>query len=192
MWRIGLAALLGGAIMFGWGFVSWMYIPWHVMQTMPAENQIVQSMGTAGLTTGVYYYPNTPRASDDLAPEAMAAQLETAQDKHREGPIMTVAYRAEGAEMMGVMTMVTGFIINLVTALVAAIMLNMAAGSIGGYMGRLMFVTLLGVYAAFAVNLMDWNWAYAPMRFTLELAVDGVVGALLMGLVVAALVKPGS
>ena len=77
-------------------------------------------------------------------------------------------------------------------AVVAALLLSMAAPSIGGFMGRVMFVALIGLFVGLLADLANWNWMNYPLRFSLEMAADRVVSAALMGLVLGAIIKKPS
>ncbi len=56
--------------------------------------------------------------------------------------------------------------------------------------GRVLFVTLLGIFGFATVSVPYWNWYGFPTDFTLAEAIDHVVGWFLAGLVLAAIVRP--
>ena len=39
---------------------------------------------------------------------------------------------------------------------------------------------------------MNWNYMHYPFRFTMEMAADGLVASLLLGVVLAIIIKPYS
>ena len=99
-------------------------------------------------------------------------------------------YEAEGSSPMSVMTLGTGFVLDIVVAGVAAFLLAMAG--IPSFGGRVLFVVLLGLYSSVGSNLMDWNYMNYPLRFALEMAGDAIVASVLLGVVLALIVKPQS
>ena len=42
MKRIAIAGLAGAVVLFVWSSISWMLIPWHVMEKLPGEEGIRQ------------------------------------------------------------------------------------------------------------------------------------------------------
>jgi hypothetical protein len=185
MVRIALAALAGAVVLFVWGAVSWMLIPWHQIDPMPNEDAVIRDMENRN-ETGIYWFPWTdPRT---LSEEDHAAQVA----KHERGPVGVIVYSAEGREVMPVAMHVKGFVLDLVGALVASIMLSMAATALGGYVARVLFVTLLGVFVAALATMMQWNYMLYPLDYSLHLAADNVVAALLLGLVLGAIIKAPS
>ena len=64
------------------------------------------------------------------------------------------------------------------------------AGVLKGYGGRLAFVTLLGLFPMLSVDLPFNNWYGFPNAFTAAQFFMHLVGYMVGGLVVAAIVKP--
>lgn len=178
MVRVLVGALLGGAVLFVWSAVSWMLIPWHDVGAMSREDSIVRALSTSGTERGVYWIPGPP-------------ENEEWAQRHREGPVAMVVYNPEGSEPMPLALFFKGFALNVATALVAAILLAKAARGVRGYAGRVFLVTLVGLYAGLSTSMMSWNWMYYPLRYSLEMSADALVGALLLGLVLAAVIRPG-
>ena len=191
MVRIILAGLLGGAVLFGWGAVSRMVLGevWHQGDTLPSEDRMVAALQTTGTESGIYFFPGRPDLKG-LSPEEKEAGTAAWSERHRIGPIGLLVYRDPGYEPMDRMVFVRGFIINVVMALLAAWVLSMAASSIGGYMGRVVFVGLIGLFTGVWAHMVDWNWLSYPLRYSVEMTADTVIGSLLMGLVLAAIIKP--
>ena len=53
MKRIAIATVLGGLMLFGWGFVSWEVLDWHETSggQLPNEKAFVSAMKDAGVGT---------------------------------------------------------------------------------------------------------------------------------------------
>jgi hypothetical protein len=193
MKRIGIAAGIGGVVLFIWASISWIALPWHKMGQLPDEDAVRTVLRDSGTESGIYHVPGLPYdAMADMTDEEKTAAKEAAEEKHREGPVALLAYKAEGSSPMGVMTMIIGLVLEVLVAGVAAIILTMAAPALPGFAGRLGFVMLLGVFMIVGSNLMYWNYMHFPMRFTLEAAADGLVASLLLGIVLAIIIKPYS
>lgn len=194
MKRILIAGVAGAIVLFVWSSISWMVIPWHRMEKLPAEASIAQSFRSANVERGMYWLPAIDSSIDEAA---LTGAEKTARDKawqeaYKQGPIALIAYRPDGSSPLGIMKFITGFVLDFFVAAVAAILLMLAAPSLPGLPGRVVFVVLLGVYTVFGANLMNWNWMNYPLKFTLELAGDTLITSALLGVTLAVLVRPGS
>ncbi len=189
MKRICIAALAGGVGLYIWGLVSWFVLPWHEMEAMPKQEAVVQALRDSGAGSGVYKLPMVDAA--DLTD----AQKKTAQDawkeEHKQGPVALIVYQAGGSSPVPVMAMITGLILNILMAGIAASMLHMAAPAFSSLVSRLLFVLLIGVYLSVGGSLMNWNYGNSPFGFTVEMIGDTLVGALVMAIPLALIVRPG-
>ena len=189
MMRIFIGAALGASVLFVWGAVSWVFVPWHELETHPREEALLKSFTMGDVPTGVYTLPQMfPDPSWE--PQQREIWMEKQTAKHEEGPLATIVYTAEGSPPMPVLRHVYGLGLYFVTALVAATLVAMAGGSLKGYFGRLLFVLLLGVFVAVGKTMIQWSYLRFPLVFSLEWAADDVVAALLLGLVLAPIVRP--
>ncbi len=187
MVRIALAGLIGAVVLMVWSSVSWMTIPWHQPGMLPQQEQVADTLRASGTEDGIYWMPNMehdPNASE----EQQAAAMEAWQEAYRQGPIGIIVYRAEGSEPMPAMLFVIGFVLDFLMATVAAIMLTMAASALPTFANRLLFVMLLGLFAAIGSHLMNWNWMNFPLRYSLEMVADSLVASLLLGVVLALMI----
>ncbi|MHC4128064.1 MAG: hypothetical protein ACYTE6_12385 [Planctomycetota bacterium] len=179
MKRIGIAAVAGGVVLFIWAYISWMHIPWHETGTLPDQGAVTAALSDAGTTSGIYEFPGEAEGETG-EPEAEADGPESA------GLLM---YKAGGGAPL-VIQLIIGLVLEVLVAAVAACLLTMAVPALPGFASRLGFVMLLGVFTVVGANLMNWNYMHYPFRFTLEAAADGLVGALLLGVVLAIIIKP--
>jgi hypothetical protein len=76
---------------------------------------------------------------------------------------------------------------GVAAALLAAILL---AQTRNGFAGSVLFVTGLGLFAWLVISVPYWNWYEFPLEVTFAKAVESVVGWLLAGFVLAAIVRP--
>ena len=191
MKRIAIAGTAGAVVLFVWSLLSTMVIPWHRIGKLPSETAIAQSFRVAQVERGVYWIPGKDPSIDTGALTGHEADaLESAwKSAYKKGPIALVVYQPKGGSPMGIMRYVGGFVLDFFVAVTAAILLTMAAPSLPGLPGRVGFVMLLGVFTVFGSTLMDWTWMNYPMKFTLGIAGETMVGAVLLGLTLAVLVS---
>jgi hypothetical protein len=70
-----------------------------------------------------------------------------------------------------------------------AFLLAQAAGALASYGAKVLFVALLGLLPGLDVDVGYWNWYGFPGDYTLAVMADHVLGWLLAGLVLAAIIK---
>jgi hypothetical protein len=193
MKRIVLAGIVGGVVLFVWGAVAWMVVPLHTptIKTLPNEDAIRSVLREAVKEPGVYSIPGYPQGQSMSKQEAAAA-MSSFEAKHRAGPVGVLVLRPQGGEPMEARVFLSGFILQVAVAAVAAWLLSLAAGNLRSYGARVQFVTVLGAFAALAVDLQYWNWWAFPTDYTIGMVADHVIGWFLAGLALAAIVKPAS
>lgn len=189
MKRIVIAAVIGGVVLFAWGFVSWVVLPWHRMEKLPEQARIAQVMRDAKVPSGAYHLPWMDEDPNATA-EQKAQEKEAFDAAHEEGPIALIMYKAEGSSPMGIMSLVVGLVLDIVVAGIAAVLVAMAGPALGGFLGRVIFVLVLGLYVAVGTNLMNWNFMEYPFKFSVQMAADTMVASLLLGIVLAILIRP--
>ncbi len=187
--RILLGGVLGAVVLFVWSFLYWVVLSERLLpyNHMKDESAVVEVLVENLRETGVYWFP-MPKHDLDATKEEKKAATEAWQEKHQEGPLGTVIYITDGRKAMAPSTLVKGFVIDFVSALLASILLCCACGR-RGYAARAAFVFGLGLFAAVSVHLIAWNFMLNPMGFTLLKIGDSIVGWFLAGLVIAAVVK---
>ena len=187
MLRIFLGGLIGAAILFVWGMISWMALPWHnaTMAEVPDTQQTVTPLRQVITQPGFYYYPPMP---PDNSPEAREAH----RRQHLEGPFLFMIYHPSPGEPMPPTMFAFGFVLNLAAALMAGIMLRLTHGTVKNYAGRVGVVTLLGLFVAVVADAALWNWMHYPADYSLVMMGDHVVGWLLVGLAMGAVVRPSA
>jgi hypothetical protein len=79
---------------------------------------------------------------------------------------------------------------NVLSSFIAAVLVHMTLGSVRSFFKRALFVAVIGLSAGIAVNVPHWNWYGFPAAFTLGEIVEHVVGFGIVGLVLAAILKP--
>jgi hypothetical protein len=192
MARVAIATVLGGIVLFAWGFVFWtqMPLPAEVIRPLPGEDQAIDAFKQNVRSSGVYVFPGYPQGGpDDSLPGGLpsSAAVEEWKAKHRKGPVGMVLYNS-GREPMSPHMFILGLTLDLVISFVASVLLFSAG--LSRYLPRAMFVFGLGVFAALTTHLKQANWMYFPWEYSQMLCIDVLVGSLLLAIVVAAVVKP--
>lgn len=176
-----LAILAGGAAAFIWSSISWMVIPWHqpTMSAFQDEAAFGKTVKEAAPEPGIYTYPAWTDDAEDMA------------QKHAEGPYVfaSVVPAGVGSEMGSMM--LGGFVANLIGAALLLSLMLMSSASGVGWKPRLRVVVVASLFVSLIPALMNWNWWHFPMAFTIVAILDGLIGWILAGVVMAKITAAG-
>lgn len=182
--RILVAAALSAVLMFLWGFVFWgvLDVGSSVMEPLPAELDVLASLRGSQAASGMYVYPMPADAAD---PDAVAEF----ERKHQEGPLLQLAYVAEGGDPMPASMFVFGLAHYFLVSLLAGCMLAIAGNGLRTFGRRFAVLGLFALAASLWANAADAIWWFHPLDYCLGNGAYQLVAGLLMAVVVAALVK---
>lgn len=185
--RILLAGILGGVLVFFWGYVSHVLLPLGEVgiKEFPQEEPVVTALRDNITEPGFYFFPGM--AGHGMARDA--ATMKAWEEKYRQGPRGILIYHPQGALPMEPKQLGTELVADILAALLAAWLLAQAVGSFTGYGARVVFVVVLGLFGAIATNLSYWNWYGFPTDYTLANVVNEVLGWVIAGLGMGAIVK---
>lgn len=189
MGRMLTAALVGAIIVFAWGFVSWVVLPWHwwSMAPMPNDVAVTEVLKSSIKESGLYLIPASAHTADHTP---TADEEKVWRDRYEKGPIGRVFYRKEGTTPMDPKTLGKGLAISFGAALVAAVMLNMGARAGSSYASRFTIVFLMGLFAVLTTHFMEWNYWYTEEIYCMIQSADTLIGWVLAGLVMAGIITP--
>ena len=179
--RTLIAGLLGGVLIFFWGFLAHVVLPIGEMGMKQApvalEDQVAATLkGLPG--EGIYMIPGMdPAKMNDEAAKKAFGERATAM------PYAFVVYQPEGRDIVNNMTpnLVTQFVSDLLCGLAAAFV----AAMIAGFGRRVQAVLAMGAFTWLAANVPYWNWYRLPLAFTEGAFIETMVSALVAGLGIA-------
>jgi len=185
MLRVALAATVAAAVLLAWGFVFWAVLPitGAVVHSLPAAGEILPPLKKNVTSPGVYLYPAMPEDS------SADAWNRFAQD-YRQGPLVHLFFRPKGDEPLGVPTYAQGFLQYFLTAFLAGTLVWLGGAAMRTFARRWAVVVVAGVMATIYSNLGQPIWLAHPWDYHGVVAVYEIIGALAMGVVVAAIVVP--
>lgn len=178
--RLLVAALLGGVVMFFWGFASHMLLPIGEMGVKQAGNEdaVIAAMRDGLPGEGVYLVPGISDADRSDAAKAGAYSA-----KAKAHPNAFVVYQPQGEDGMDMGDELgMEFANNVVSSLLLAWILSLGAF---GYQKRVFISAAMGLFAWTALSLPYFNWYRFPLDFTLGALLMQVVGWTLAGAVMA-------
>jgi len=170
--------ILGGLVLFAWGAISWMYIPWHLKVFNDFENEaaVTKVITAQAPKSGVYMLPGVAERhkKDDAA--SMTA------DTGMKAPLVMATVRLENSLPIKRL-MINELIIQILAAFLVTALMARVKGV--GYMGRVAYVTLFGLAAGIVSYLPLWNWFGFSLAYTAVAIADLVVGWYFAGFVIA-------
>ena len=189
MKRILLAGILGGLTLFVWLYVAHELLGLGEMGVgeIPNETVVLNAMRGAIPAPGFYLFPGMglgPNATSEQRKAAMPEYMK----KYEQSPHGVLVYHpASGAYPFGA-ALGREFALNVLQALLAAWLVSYAASG-RGYSTRVGIVVLAGVLVAISTNVEYWNWYAFPGNYVAGYMTTQIVGFVLAGFVIAALVK---
>lgn len=191
MKKIILGGLVGGVILFVWGILAWVVLPLHdaSLRRIADEDTVITALRSSMAAEGVYVFPAMPEQSAGMTAQQREAAMASWTEKYKRGPIGLIIYDPEGANPFMPSMMVVGFILDFLSALVAAWFLSRSTAVVSSYTARVAFCGMLGLFASLVTHLTYWNWMSFPRDYTTAMVLDAVVGWVLAGLGIGALVK---
>jgi len=182
MKRILLGGLVGGVALFLWSFVSHVLTPLGEMgiQSIPNEDAVIEAMRAYIQQPGFYFFPGlAPNQHND------AAAMKAWEEKAKRGPAGIIIYQLHGSGMTPQM-LITELASNILFAILAAFLLSRIGGS---FVFRMFAVGIMGLIGGLDVYVSYWNWYKFPADYTLGVMADQLIGFLIMGAVLAWIVK---
>lgn len=178
-----LGGLLGGLVMFFWGFVAHMLLPLGdigLIEATAAQQDAVLASVKENLQRGpgVYIVPmdRSVMENPDLA--------KSYGERLLANPYAFIVYQPKGVDMINNMGRNLGieWATNTVSALLVAFLVSFAAV---GYGNRVLLVLVAGMFGWVANAVPMWNWYRFPSDFICASMIKQGAGWLLAGLAIA-------
>lgn len=176
MKKIVLAGLIGGWVVFLWGFVSHMLLPVGTMgfTQMPVNSPLLAAMKENLTDEGLYAFPGL---------EVGRKQTETEDavwvGKYRMGPTGLLLYHPVGTDPISPQRLAIQLLTDVFGALLLAYLLVAIAGSTGAQVPlakMLRIAVAAGVFAWASIEIAYWNRYGFPCAFVLGELIDQIVG----------------
>src|SRR6185436_8747708 len=147
--RVLLAGLVGGIVMFLWGFVFWVLLPLPKMYLpeMPHEAAVARALDDALPKSGTYVFPSRTEADH-----------ETMKARYAAGPVGMVFFHKGGVDMEDPMIFAKGLLHFAACSAIAAGIMATVLGSLRTYGSRALFVFRLGLFAGTAIEVGKAVW----------------------------------
>jgi hypothetical protein len=183
--RVLVAALVSAVLMFVWGFVFWAVLGMgaRLMDPLPAAVDVIAPLRHAQTPSGMYIFPMPA----DMNIEGAQEEFERL---HEEGPLLQLAFVAEGRPAMPPSMYAMGLGHYFAVALLTGCLVAFTVKGMPSFGTRLAFVLLVSLIAVVWSNGGDWVWWFHSPKYCLGNAAYSLVAGLLMSLTMAAVIKP--
>ena len=178
-----ISTVAGGIALFLWGWLAWV-IPIHTSSILSITNEdsVITAMELTMEKRGVYAFPGMPASADKAATDEWT-------QKYQEGPTGMIIYDPKGSDPMSPVQMIVGLIISMLSAFFASWFLSRSTAAASTYIARVAYCGMLGIFVSVSVHLVNWNWMGFPPDYTVAWIIDTVVGWLVAGAVISAIIK---
>lgn len=186
MARIVLGGVVGGVVLFFWGFVAHMLLPLGDLgiKSLPNDDALSAAIKQDVRESGLYMLPGM-----DPSQAASAEAMEAYTAKVAKGPSGLMVLFPGGRDLSLARHLPIELGTNVASSLLAAVLVSQLRP---GFLRRVGVVTLVGLLASILTLVPYWNWYGFPADFTLAQIAENVIGSFLVGLVLAAIVRPAS
>jgi hypothetical protein len=182
--RILLAGILGGVAMFIWSFVGHDLLGLGEvgMREIPNDQAVLSAMQTNIDKPGLYMFPSFG-LGDNPSREAKKEAMKQANEKLAANPSGFMIYHPPGRQFSFSKLLGVEFVTELIEAILAVFLL--AQTNISSFLGRVGFMTVVGILAAITTNVPYWNWYGFPTNYTAAYIFIEVVGFICVGITAA-------
>lgn len=183
--RIIIAGILGGIALFIWGGIWHEVLPFQLngLRSLPREQALETKAKLQD--AGVYISPGYD--VPDAAPFAIRLlSMRKLARKSPDEPRQFLVYHPV-TQRISARPFVVEFLTNIVQALIAGFLV--AQARLRRYSSRLGFIVVLGVLASMTTNISFSNFYGFPVGFVTTNMIFLAIGYLIVGLIVAAIVK---
>jgi len=190
MKRILLGGLAGGIAMFLWEGIAHEVLPLGEAGIKGLNNQaaVLAALKENVKEAGFYIFPwmeETPGMTRAQKQQAM----QQAMEKARQGPAGLMVVHPEGTDYSMPKLLGVQALLDIGVMLLASVLVAWSA-PLKSYSAKVLFVAALGLLPTLTVELPMWNWYRFPGAYAGAQLVVHLVGFLLGGLGIAAMVRP--
>ena len=183
--KVMIGGALGALILFIWSIFSWNVLSWHsiFINQFKDEAMVSRVIRDNVQEDGVYIFPSFQKEIEGSHPTAHEEKVPD------ETPFICAVISLKGVNFFSPLPYLLSFLIHFTgAALMSYILLQLS----DHYGRRLLSVTIVGLIIGVVVYLPGWNWFGKghDHRFTLIMMADYFISWFLMGLALAACVKP--
>src|SRR5262249_40568350 len=160
--KVLLAGFAGGIAMFLWEGVAHTLLPLGQagLSGLDNESAVVSMVKDNVKQAGFYIFPGGDALKPGLTSEQKQAAADKAAALWKNGPSGIMIVQPQGAESMTPGQLTRQALMDVAVGMIAAALLAFAP--IASFLGRLTFVTAMGLLPTLNAELPYWNWYAFP------------------------------
>lgn len=187
--RILKCGIVGGVVVFVWGVISWIILPFHEnsLHQFKDEKKVYEAIRDNATESGIYILPNMYVYRNGMSQSDMRKMMANQQQMMAKGPVMFASICVEGVSGATYAPFIISLAIQIFGGIVITWMLLQT--KISAYKKQVGFVTLVGLLVGILGLLPAWNWWGFSAAYTLNCIADLVIGWALAGLAIGKLLK---
>ena len=188
MFKVLIAAILGGVIFFAWNSISWMVLPWHQQTVKHFDNEkiVAEALTSTVEESGIYLLPRMDQNPSPSDAGEIKTNIENANQHMQEGTFAFISLKPAGMERTMEDSMMFALINSIIVSILVVILLSCTSDL--GYMARVFFIVMVGLVAALLGHVPNWIWWGFDTNYTIVMIADILIGWFLAGLIIAAFV----
>ncbi len=191
MWLRGLwTALAGGITVALWQVFSWTFLPWHcaTMNQFQSEAEVAYIIRQNALKDGIYILPSVRCHLRGMREEWGKIYIQQGKEAMTQGPVMFAAIALKGTHDIGIIPYIYELLFWSLCALIIAHLLTFTRPLT--YKEKVWFISFIGFLGGSMGYFILWNWEAFSLSFFLVHATDILIGWILAGFIMAALIRP--
>lgn len=180
-----VGGIVGGIILFVWSFLAWVLLPLHepALHQITNEDAAILALQPLLNEKAVYIFPKNPGTSSDKA------AMDAWEAKLKRGPSGLIVYDPSGSDPMMPGQMIIGLVLDILSAWLVCWFLIRSTAFNASFVSRVAYCGMFGLFVSLFSHLMNWNWMGFPVDFTSRLIIDSLLGWIIAGLGISAVVK---
>jgi hypothetical protein len=183
--RTLIAAIIGGLVVFAWGYVSHtvLHLAENTIKPLPNAEDVVGRIRADVLEPGIYTFPYCPPAQmkDDKA-------MAKFEDDYQKGPNGTLIRGRDGEKPMTTNTLLYQFCACVVGSFILALFLGKGS-SIAGAITKMFVGAGFGAFAWVSQDAPMWIWYRFPWDYEQAVLIDALIGWTAAAFVMALVLK---
>jgi hypothetical protein len=180
--NIFVASFAAAVIAFVWGFFSWTMLPWHNPLKFKDSDAVSSVIKANAPEHGIYLLPVGPESMSD---EAGMKKYET---DVKAGPFVWTMVAPHVPNYSMQVSMGLSFLRAFVAAVILCLLLRQMTSDC--FRCRILFCVLIYLLVGLNSEGPYWIWFNGPLKNMLIMIADHLIEGLLVGVVLAKLVKP--
>lgn len=189
--KILLGAVIGGALMFGAGYIEHEQLHWgdRQMKNPKDVSSLVNAIKADCPEPGVYAFPKPPADFAKKSADEQKKVWDQLGEEYKAGRYGFVVAPKAGEDFSLMNFLIYEGASNVIACFLASLVVAMTRPSIG-FLGRWFVVVVIGLFSWASVNASYHIWYHFPLEYVQDELMCAALEAAMAGVAIAAIVIP--